>query len=232
MRYGTFGRITLEVLSNIQKKILTHFGEVTESEQFYLTGGTALAEFYLKHRKSNDLDFFTSPAELITPFSRRLEERLRNEGMVVLRQRGFHSFVELLVNEAQESTIIHLAEDSPFRFEEPKEYPEYPKLKVDSLVDISSNKMLALFGRATLRDFIDVYVLIEKGLFSREDLMKKAKEKDPGFDLYWLGVAFEQIKSFKDDAPDMLLLADPINFEKLREFFGRWRKEISEGLSE
>ena len=26
---------------------------------FYLTGGTALAEFYLKHRYSEDLDFFS-----------------------------------------------------------------------------------------------------------------------------------------------------------------------------
>lgn len=26
---------------------------------FYLTGGTALAEFYLKHRFSEDLDFFS-----------------------------------------------------------------------------------------------------------------------------------------------------------------------------
>ena len=26
---------------------------------FYLTGGTALAEFYLRHRLSEDLDFFS-----------------------------------------------------------------------------------------------------------------------------------------------------------------------------
>lgn len=220
----------MEVLNNIQKLILTHFGGVTESEQFYLTGGTALAEFYLKHRKSNDLDFFTQTAELIIPFSHRLEEALKGKRMSVQRQRGFHSFVELEVNMAEKSTIIHLAQDSAFRFEEPKECPAYPKVKVDSLVDISSNKILALFSRATLRDFIDVYVLIKKGLFSREDLVKKAKEKDPGFDLYWLGVAFEQIRSFKDDSPDMLLLARPISFKELCEFFNQWRTEISRGL--
>ncbi|PIP31376.1 hypothetical protein COX24_03940 [bacterium (Candidatus Gribaldobacteria) CG23_combo_of_CG06-09_8_20_14_all_37_87_8] len=28
-------------------------------QSFYLTGGTALAEFYLKHRFSEDLDFFS-----------------------------------------------------------------------------------------------------------------------------------------------------------------------------
>jgi len=54
---------------------------------------------------------------------------------------------------------------------------------VDSLVDIASNKLLALFGRATLRDFIDIYFLIKKGFFTGEELIEKAKKKDPGFDL-------------------------------------------------
>ncbi len=49
----------MQVISDIQKSILLDFPSVTDAGQFYLTGGTALAEFYLKHRKSNDLDFFT-----------------------------------------------------------------------------------------------------------------------------------------------------------------------------
>ena len=32
--------------------------------------------------------------------------------------------------------------------------------------DIASNKLLALFGRATLRDFVDVYFLTQKKYFS------------------------------------------------------------------
>ncbi|MBU0694334.1 MAG: nucleotidyl transferase AbiEii/AbiGii toxin family protein [Candidatus Omnitrophica bacterium] len=52
----------LIVISQIQKAILDSFGQIPDSEYFYLTGGTALAYFYLKHRKSNDLDFFTAEA--------------------------------------------------------------------------------------------------------------------------------------------------------------------------
>lgn len=33
-------------------------------KRFYLTGGTALAEFYLKHRLSEDLDLFTQDQEV------------------------------------------------------------------------------------------------------------------------------------------------------------------------
>ncbi|MBL7131887.1 MAG: nucleotidyl transferase AbiEii/AbiGii toxin family protein [Candidatus Omnitrophica bacterium] len=220
----------MEVISKVQNKILGLFGEVLESEHFYLTGGTALAEFYLKHRKSDDLDFFTATEELIIPFSNRLEEMLRTKGMDVQRKRGLHSFVELLVRAHEETTVVHLAEDTPFRFEHPKRFPEYPRLRVDSLVDISSNKLLALFSRATLRDFIDIYVLVKKGLFTPEKLIESAKVKDSGFDLYWLGVAFERIKTFKDDSSEMLLLVEPIKFHEVLLFFNQWREKIAEEL--
>lgn len=220
----------MEILNNLQKTILSLFGQIIESEYFYLTGGTALAEFYLKHRKSNDLDFFTDTEELIISFSQRLEKILTSKQITVERQRLLHSFIELVANKQDESTIVHIALDTAFRFEQPREFPRYPRLKVDSLIDIASNKLLALFGRASLRDFIDIYTLISRHLFSPEELTEKAKTKDPGFDLYWLGVAFEQIKTFKDDASEMLLLIEPINFDDLLSFFNEWRRKIAAKL--
>lgn len=226
----------MEILNKVQKKVLGAFGSILDSEHFYLTGGTALSYFYLKHRKSNDLDFFTTNEELITPFSYRLEKTLiKDKGMAVQRQRGMHSFVELLVNpvggqflnrKVEETTIIHLAQEATFRFEKTREFPEYPKLKVDSLLDIALNKLLALFGRAILRDFIDVYFLVKRAKFNPEELMDKAKIKDPGFDLYWLGVALERINTFKDDSPEMLLLLEPVDFKDLLSFFKQWREKI------
>jgi len=197
---------------------------------FYLTGGTALAMFYLHHRKSRDLDFFTSTEEIVLPFSHRLEERLRAGGMSVERQRGLHSFVELIVEQKGESTLIQLAQDSPFRFEPPQLFQDYPELKVDNLVDLASNKLLALFGRATLRDFIDIYVLVQKGHFRQKELMERAQRKDPGFDPYWLAVAFERIRTFREDSPEMLMLLTPIPFQELQMFFDRWREELSSQL--
>ncbi|MDI6883230.1 MAG: nucleotidyl transferase AbiEii/AbiGii toxin family protein [Patescibacteria group bacterium] len=56
-----------------EKSILTlHQREILELiskeeyfiQRFYLAGGTALAEFYLKHRISEDLDFFTEEKEV------------------------------------------------------------------------------------------------------------------------------------------------------------------------
>lgn len=220
----------MEVVTNLQREILQHFGQVSESDQFYLTGGTALAHFYLKHRRSNDLDFFTSTEEIINPFSRRFEEKFKTLGMVVQRQRGFASFVELLVHKDKESTIVQFALDAAFRFEPTRTFSEYPLLRVDGLVDIASNKALALFGRATLRDFIDLYTLVRKNHFQQEELLDKAKKKDPGFDLYWFGVALERIKTFDEKAPEMLLLSESIPFQELLTFFNRWREGIAKEL--
>jgi len=220
----------LKIINSIQQEILSLFSSVPDSEEFYLTGGTALALFYLNHRKSNDLDFFTNNSEIITPFSYHLEKKLKERDIQHERQRGLHSFVELSVNKNKESTIIHLGEDSPFRFDTLKEFPEYPGLKIDSLVDIASNKLLALFGRATLRDFIDIYTLVQKKMFTPDELLSKAKEKDPGFDLYWLGIALERINTFKDKSTDMLLLEHPLDFKDVVDFFNKWRKKITKEL--
>jgi predicted nucleotidyltransferase component of viral defense system len=65
----------LEILESIQKKILSHLNDLPDINAFYLTGGTALSAFYLGHRKSNDLDFFTNTEELILPFSFNCECR-------------------------------------------------------------------------------------------------------------------------------------------------------------
>jgi len=43
----------------------------------------------------------------------------KSEHYSVDRLLGFHSFVELSVSDSPDSTIIHLALDSPFRFEQP-----------------------------------------------------------------------------------------------------------------
>jgi len=217
----------LKIINSVQEKILKSFGDIKDSDQFYLTGGTALSYFYLKHRQSNDLDFFTSTEEIVGSFSHQLEDHLKANGFKCQRQRGLHSFVELIVTLDNETTLIHLAVDAAFRFEPTKEFPAFLHLKVDNLTDIASNKLLALFGRATLRDFIDVYFLIKKEGFSKEQLIDTAKKKDPGFDLYWLGVAFERINTFDSKSTDIFMLVKPLPIEELKTFFNQWRKEIA-----
>ncbi len=57
------------LLQPLQKRFLEIWATLPEQSQFYLTGGTALAEFYLGHRFSFDLDLFTAEEPLILPVS-------------------------------------------------------------------------------------------------------------------------------------------------------------------
>lgn len=218
------------MLEKIQREVLIRLKDIPEVQSFFLTGGTALSAFYLFHRKSNDLDFFTSEEELIQPFSYKIEEALRQKNFVVERRRGFRSFVKLMVSLSTESTIIHLAFDSPFRLEPVREAEDFPGIKIDSLPDIAANKLLALFSRATLRDFIDVYFLVMEKL-RKDELIHKASTKDPGFDLYWLGTSFGRIHEFSPDTPEMHLLVKPCYWEDLLRFFSDWQREIFKELS-
>lgn len=47
------------LLSPLEQDILLAFFQLEEADEFVLTGGAALAEFYFQHRLSNDLDLFT-----------------------------------------------------------------------------------------------------------------------------------------------------------------------------
>jgi len=48
------------LLTPIQRSFISEFATLPDQAQFHLAGDTALAEYYLGHRLSFDLDFFTS----------------------------------------------------------------------------------------------------------------------------------------------------------------------------
>ena len=145
-------------------------------------------------------------------------------------ERGFHTFCELKISDNRETTLVHIALDASYQLEPFVAFPEYAGLKVHGLRDLAANKLLALFGRAALRDFIDVYYLIKTGKFNKKQMLEMAKQKDPGFDLYWLGVAFERLKLYQQKDYDLSLVFDPLKEEELSAFFDQWRKEIAATL--
>lgn len=55
------------------------------------------------------------------------------------------------------------------------------KIQVDSLENIAVGKLLALFGRADAKDFIDLYFLLKiEKKFSLDELFIMGKKKDQG----------------------------------------------------
>jgi len=183
------------LLTAIQKKFLAVFAGLPDQDHFYLTGGTCLAEFYLGHRLSYDLDLFTSEADLILPVSYQVEVASPPMGLQVSIIRRFATFVEFLVTEGEETLRVDLALDSPFRFASPV-LSEYG-VRVNAFEDIKVDKLLAYYGRAEPRDAVDLYFLLQQEPVA--PLLALAVQKDPGFDLYWLAVALNRSTEFPDE---------------------------------
>lgn len=215
----------MQILTPLQTKILNLFAGLNEKDNFYLTGGTVLSACFLKHRKSYDLEFYTNNEEIIIPFIKKLEISLTEEQLKVQRLRGMRAASGFYVESEEEALIVSFSEDSPSRFEQPTETSEIPGIRVDSFIDIATNKILALFERAELEDYIDLYFLA-KERFSKKELLEKTAIKEPAFDLYWFGIALARIDDFPDDPPDLQLLIKQCSITEIKDFFRSWRKEI------
>ena len=183
------------LLTPVQRKFLVAFSRLPDQARFYLTGGTALTEYYLGHRLSFDLDLFTSDQELILPTSYQIEELFPASGLEIAVIRRFASFVEFVIPQGEDSLKVDLALDSPFRFSSPVE-SEIGVL-VNDLQDLQVDKLLAYYGRAEPRDAVDLYFILKD--ISVDRLLELAAQKDPGFDLYWFAIALNQAERFPDE---------------------------------
>ncbi len=219
-------------LTGLQRDVISVLKEMEEWRDFYFSGGAALALFHLGHRLSEDLDFFTSTEGLIPIVSSKARKTLEQRSIETETVRSFRSFVEFVARKKGESIKVQLALDTPFRLDGTE---VIDGLVVDSLTDIAAGKLLALFGRAAERDFVDIFFLVKEGLFTLEELISKASEKDPGMDKYYLGLAFEQARSLPDDSEGLKLrLLKPVDMKELKRLFvekavmllanGRWNK--------
>ncbi|RPI70906.1 MAG: hypothetical protein EHM45_24255 [Desulfobacteraceae bacterium] len=214
------------VLTAFQKKVLIFFSQIKDSTHFMLTGGSALAEFYLGHRKSFDLDMFTSEKELILPFSRILEEEMKKHFPVTVTRR-FETFVEYEIGTEIEKIKLQLAYESPFHLESPIVCSL--GVKINNYKDLTTDKFLAFFQRAEPRDAIDLFFILKQEDFG--NLAQQAAQKDPGFDLYWMAVALSRVNEFPDDIdrwPVEMLLK--VNVEALKKLFSDLSTKIMDDI--
>jgi len=216
------------IISGLQKGILNIFSNIADSKMFYLTGGTALSEFYLAHRKSFDLDIFTTEKELVLPFSYTFEEEIKKFFSLRIVKR-FTTFVEFEVSEKEKTTKIQLACDSSFRFEEPVDSDI--GVKVNDYKDLIVDKLLAFYGRAEIRDAIDLFFILKtKDVW---ELVKFAKQKDPGFDLYWFANALHKVKNFPDDINEWPVeMIEKFDVKELKNLFLNLSNEIMDKIRE
>lgn len=139
-----------EVLSPSQKRVLRQIGSITSDKGFYLAGGTAIA-IHLGHRRSADLDWFTS--QRITDVM-LLAREVQDKGIpLVVRQiapgtlHGQVSGVRVTILEYRYPLLRDL---------EP--WAEYG-CALAPLDDLACMKLSAIAQRGAKKDFVDIYAL-------------------------------------------------------------------------
>ena len=204
------------MLSALQEQIAQVVAALPEADGFALAGGAALVLRGEVDRETRDLDFFATEATAVSRLLPAAEAALTAAGLTVERDRVSEGFARIVVHGEAESTIVDLGYD--FRAHPPEMSRLGPILGTE---DLAASKLLALFGRAEARDFIDVAALSAR--YGFEWLCSLASEHDPGFNLEALADA---LRSF-GWLPRLDFDVDDAGYARLQEVVREWQGWIA-----
>jgi predicted nucleotidyltransferase component of viral defense system len=217
------------ILTSHQKKILELISkEKYFTQRFYLTGGTALAEFYLKHRISEDLDFFTEKEEVnpipIARFLNLNSKKLELVNFDTKKVLGLYSF------------FLHFKDNQVLKvdfnfypFPRIEKGLKFNNLEINSIYDIAVDKVHTVVLQPRARDFIDLYFIIKEKKYDFFDLLMQAKAKfDWHISAIELGARLIEASKLKD-YPRMI---KKINHQEWKNFFLEQAKKLKKEIFE
>ncbi|PJA55483.1 hypothetical protein CO165_03315 [Candidatus Roizmanbacteria bacterium CG_4_9_14_3_um_filter_33_18] len=180
-------------------------------EIFYFGGGTALSVFYLNHRYSVDLDFFSEKEfdkDIIIKFINSLSIQLGTS--VKMTKKEMVMWFDL--QKGKETLKIDF-----FNFP----YPRVDKnlifqgVDIDSPRDIGANKLLLLNLTGEPKDYVDLYFILKEKC-TIWDLLNTVKTKFRlELDLISLGEDFLNVEKIKF----LPLMIKPLTLDELKSFF-------------
>jgi len=181
---------------------------------YYLTGGTALAEFYLHHRLSEDLDFFTRSQINDTKIDAFFQAVKRPLHIVTTTKQHIAGLFMYSLT-FPDQTVLK-ADFNEYDFPQLEKGTHYGSLVVDSVFDIAVNKLYTILSRSKMRDFIDLYYCIQHEGYGFDDLLLRVTDK--------FGVSFEDVAiarqlSYVTDLTDYPTMIVPFDRHTLIDFF-------------
>ena len=212
-----------KILDKRQDEFLNEF-QITPflRDNFYLTGGTALAAFYLEHRYSEDLDFFSEQ-----------EIDMLNLDVALKKLQSALKAYKIDFQQSYNRNLFFLnfgkyvlkTEFTYFPFPRIDTKVSKDGIQIDSLIDIATNKLFTIYQRVAARDYVDLYLTMKKVNFKMEDLILKAKAKfDWHIDPIQLGAQF--IKA--EEAKDFPRMINPIQPQEWITFFKNEAKKLKD----
>ncbi|MGI0013829.1 MAG: nucleotidyl transferase AbiEii/AbiGii toxin family protein [Nitrososphaera sp.] len=179
------------ILTQFQSNFLNAFFRLAQS--FYLTGGTALSAFYLQHRHSVDLDLFTRDESAFEKAGDYVNAACVKLSIPFLPVEITSFFKHFRVGPKENPLTLHFSKDVPFHIKPPNRFGE---ILVDSIEDITTNKICATLGRTEIKDLIDLYFLDKAG-HSVAGYFELAQQKDGGLAYETLAYTLSQFKISK-----------------------------------
>lgn len=161
------------ILTQEQKALLLSFSDSPLSSVFYLSGGTALSAFFLHHRLSEDLDFFTDQdidIENVLIFLRSISGVKQTS-----YERKYDRRIFML--EYSSGTFLKV-EFTKYPFEKISPAQKIGNVFIDSIEDILANKLMAMTDRKDPKDYIDVYFILQAyPHFKIEEAIRQSEKK-------------------------------------------------------
>ena len=212
----------VSILTSEQEKVLVLISEEPYlCRNYYFTGGTALAAFYLEHRLSEDIDLFSErEVELprIEKFLKVAKEKLELKNIEYNQFLGLHSF-QLFFSPANVLKI----DFNYYPFGRIEKGMKYLNISVDSILDIAVNKTHTIFMKPRARDFIDIYFILKENKYSFSDLIIYAKTK---FDWHIDSVLFGARLMAASTTTDFPRMIKPIEHKEWRNIFVEEAKKL------
>ena len=139
----------------IQREVLSGLSRNEEiSKFFFLTGGTALAAFYLVHRVSEDLDLFSKEKADLSDIDFWISRTWPGEIVPIRRS---HGFLSVLIQDVKVDIVYDQLAAPGDR--KRADLGEGLSIAVDTIENIASNKLTTLVSRTEPKDFIDFYFI-------------------------------------------------------------------------
>jgi len=142
---------------------------------FYLTGGTALGRFYLRHRYSEDLDFFLNADDHFMNHLSFIRKEISKSFHINLDESLFtNDFARFYLQEGSVPLKIEFVNEVEFRAGQPAVMPFG---LIDTPLNILSNKLTALISRDEPKDVYDLIHIAATYSFHWVDIFNDAKRK-------------------------------------------------------
>lgn len=157
----------------LQDKFLNWW--LTLNLPFYLTGWTALGRFYLKHRFSEDLDFFVNADNQYQYYIKQIKDKITSRFSVNIQQSLFaDDFTRFFLTDDDDFLKIELINDIDY-YAGKNNLFKYGL--IDNPLNILSNKLTAIVSRDEPKDMFDIIHLSLKYSFTWPEIFYHAKQK-------------------------------------------------------